>query len=67
MVHYYYIDHSKQHNESNEPRNNQQQFPFVSSSEVLHGKFFLFGQSIWIICQLLGKKKCFFLYDYRKF
>jgi hypothetical protein len=31
--------------------------PFNCSSEVLHGKFFLFGQSVWIICQLLGRKK----------
>ncbi len=58
MVHYYYIDHSKQQSsgqsESSE-RSNNQQLSFSSSSEVLHGKFFLFGQSVWIICQLLGK------------
>jgi hypothetical protein len=60
MVHYYYIDHSKQQSsgqsESSE-RSNNQQLPFNCSSEVLHGKFFLFGQSVWIICQLLGRKK----------
>jgi hypothetical protein len=60
MVHYYYIDHSKQQSsgqsESSEPSNNNNQQPsFSPSSEVLHGNFFLLGQSVWIICQLLGK------------
>jgi hypothetical protein len=58
MTHYYYIDHSKQQSsgqsDSSEPNNNQQLI-FISSSEILHGRFFRFGQSIWIICQLLGK------------
>jgi hypothetical protein len=52
------MDHSKQQSsgqsESSERSNNQQP-SFSPSSEVLHGKFFLFGQSVWIICQLLGK------------
>jgi hypothetical protein len=59
MVHYYYIDHSKQpssgQSESSGEGNKSQPLPFNSSSEVLNGRFFLFGQSIWIICQLLGK------------
>jgi len=63
MVHYYYMDHSKQQSsgqsESSE-RSNNQQLSFSPSSEVLHGKFFLFGQSVWIICQLLGKISFFF-------
>jgi hypothetical protein len=64
MVHYYYIDHSKQQSsgqsESSEPSNNPQ-LTFNSSTEILHGRFFLFGQSIWIICQLLGREKFFCL------
>lgn len=63
MVHYYYIDHSKQQSsgqsESSE-RSNNQQVSFSSSGEILNGKFFLFGQSVWIICQLLGKIIAFF-------
>ena len=58
MVHYYYIDHSKQQNSAqseSSDRGNNQQLAFASSSEVLQGNFFLFGQAIWIICQLLGK------------
>ena len=58
MPHYYYIDHSKQQSsgqsESSE-RSSSQQVAFNCSAEILHGKFFLFGQSVWIICQLLGK------------
>jgi hypothetical protein len=65
MVHYYYIDHSKQQSseqsESSE-RGNNQQLPFNCSSEVLSGNFFLFGQSIWIICQLLGKILFYFYF-----
>lgn len=65
MVHYYYIDHSKQQSsgqsESSE-RSNNHQLSFNSSSEILHGRFFLFGQSVWIICQLLGRK--FFFSDW---
>lgn len=64
MPHYYYIDHSKQQSsgqsESSEPSNSQQLI-FNCSSEVLHGRFFLFGQSVWIICQLLGKNQ-FYLF-----
>ena len=58
MTHYYYIDHSKQQSsgqsESSE-RSVNQQVTFNCSQEILHGKFFLFGQSIWIVCQLLGR------------
>ncbi|CAF1332030.1 unnamed protein product [Adineta steineri] len=57
MVHYYYVDHLKQQNSSQSDssnRNNDQQRTFSCSAEVLHGKYFLFGQSIWIICQLLS-------------
>ncbi|CAF1304767.1 unnamed protein product [Adineta steineri] len=59
MVHYYYVDHLKQQNSSQSDssnRNNDQQRTFSCSAEVLHGKYFLFGQSIWIICQLLNDK-----------
>jgi hypothetical protein len=58
MVHYYYVDHSKQQSSAQSEasdRGNNQQLPFACSSEILHGNFFLFGQAIWIICQLLGK------------
>ncbi|CAF1001658.1 unnamed protein product [Adineta steineri] len=59
MVHYYYVDHLKQQNSSQSDssnRNNDQQRTFSCSAEVLYGKYFLFGQSIWIICQLLNDK-----------
>lgn len=62
MAHYYYIDHSKQQqqssgqSESSEHSNNQP-VTFNCSSEILHGRFFLFGQSVWIVCQLLGNRK----------
>ncbi len=58
MVHYYYVDHSKQQSSAQSEasdRGNNPQLPFACSSEILHGNFFLFGQAIWIICQLLGK------------
>ena len=57
MVHHYYVDHSKQQSSAQSEtsdRGNNQQLTFVSSSEILHGHFFLFGQAIWFICQLLG-------------
>ncbi|CAF4659421.1 unnamed protein product [Rotaria sp. Silwood1] len=59
MVHYYYVDHSKQQSSAqseSSDRGNNQQLPFACSSEILHGNFFLFGQAIWIICQLLVDK-----------
>jgi len=58
MAHYYYIDHSKQHSSAqsdSSDRNSNPNLPFSCSAEVLHGKFFLFGQAVWIICQLLSK------------
>lgn len=58
MVHHYYVDHSRQQSSAQSEasdRGNNQQLPFVCSSEVLRGQFFLFGQAVWIICQLLGK------------
>jgi hypothetical protein len=57
MVHYYYVDHSKTSSAQSEAsdRGNNQQSSFSCSSEILHGNFFLFGQAVWIICQLLGK------------
>jgi hypothetical protein len=57
MVHYYYVDHSKTSSAQSETsdRGNYQQSSFSCSSEILHGNFFLFGQAVWIICQLLGK------------
>ena len=58
MPHFYYIDHSKQHSSAQSDasdRGNNLQLPFVCSSEILQGYFFLFGQSVWIICQLLGR------------
>ena len=58
MVHYYYVDHSKQLSSAQSEasdRGNNQQLPFGCSSEILHGNFFLFGQAVWIICQLLGE------------
>ncbi|CAF1066408.1 unnamed protein product [Rotaria sp. Silwood1] len=59
MVHYYYVDHAKQQSsaesESSE-RSTSQQTSFACSSEILQGNFFLFGQAIWIICQLLVDK-----------
>lgn len=57
MPHYYYIDHNKQssaQSDSSDRGHQHAQSQFVSSSEILHGKYFLFGQSVWIICQLLG-------------
>lgn len=63
MVHYYYIDHAKQQSsadsESSE-RGNNQAASFSCSGEILQGNFFLFGQAVWIVCQLLGKNE--FLY-----
>ncbi|CAF0750479.1 unnamed protein product [Rotaria sordida] len=59
MVHYYYVDHSKQQNNTqsdSSDRGDNHQLPFSSSDEILHGNFFLFGQAIWIICQLLVDK-----------
>ncbi|CAF4534486.1 unnamed protein product [Rotaria socialis] len=59
MVHYYYIDHSQQQSSGNSEsseRSNNQQSQFVSSGEVLDGNVFLFGQAVWIICQLLVDK-----------
>ncbi len=58
MVHYYYVDHSRQQSSAQSEtsdRGNNQQLPFACSSEILYGNFFLFGQAVWIICQLLGK------------
>jgi hypothetical protein len=58
MAHYYYIDHAKQQSSAQSDgsdRGNNQQLPFICSGEILHGKFFLFGQSVWIVCQLLGR------------
>lgn len=58
MVHYYYIDHSKQQSSTqseSSDRGSNQQSQMACSSEILHGNFFLFGQAVWIICQLLGK------------
>jgi hypothetical protein len=58
MAHYYYVDHSRQQcsgeSESSDLGNNQQ-LPFYCSQEIHHGKYYLFGQAIWIICQLLSK------------
>ena len=66
MVHYYYIDHTKQQSsgqsESSE-RSNNPQVAFNPSGEILNGKFFLFGQSVWIICQLLGKNNWSFCFQ----
>ncbi|CAF4215472.1 unnamed protein product [Rotaria sp. Silwood2] len=59
MVHYYYVDHSKQQSSAqseSSDRGTNHQLPFACSSEILHGNFFLFGQAIWIICQLLVDK-----------
>lgn len=69
MVHYYYVDHSRHYSSAQSEasdRGNNQSTQMSSSSEILRGNFFLFGQSIWIICQLLGKlskwrKLCFLL------
>lgn len=58
MAHYYYVDHSKQQSSAQSEasdRGNYQPMSFSCSSEILHGNFFLFGQSTWIICQLLGR------------
>lgn len=58
MVHYYYVDHSKQQSSNQSDgsdRGSNPQIQMTCSSEILNGNFFLFGQSIWIICQLLGK------------
>ena len=63
MPHYYYIDHSKQSSSAQSDgsdRGNNHQLPFLCSSEILYGNFFLFGQSIWIICQLLGMNRMTF-------
>lgn len=57
MVHYYYVDHSKPQSSAESEcseRSINQQSAFTCSGEVLRGNFFLFGQSVWIICQLLG-------------
>jgi hypothetical protein len=58
LAHYYYHDHSQQvyheQNETNE-RKNVQQSTLTGSSEALDGNYFLLGQSIWFICQLLGR------------
>ncbi|CAF0813582.1 unnamed protein product [Adineta steineri] len=59
MVHHYYVDHSRLHSSAQSEaseRGNNQQLPFACSSEILYGNFFLFGQSVWIICQLLVDK-----------
>ena len=58
MVHYYFVDHSKQQSSGQSDgsdRDVNQQLPLGCSAEILHGNFFLFGQAVWIICQLLGK------------
>ena len=61
MPHYYYLDHSKQmssgQSESSDHHPAAQHVPFQCSSEILNGNFFLLGQSVWIICQLLGKRE----------
>jgi hypothetical protein len=62
MVHYYYVDHSKQHSSAQSEasdRGNNQQTSFSCSSEILYGNYFLFGQAVWIICQLLGNTSDF--------
>ncbi|CAF4607882.1 unnamed protein product [Rotaria socialis] len=59
MAHYYYVDHSKQQSSTQSEGSDRGSNPPVSmadSSEILHGNFFLFGQSVWIICQLLVDK-----------
>ena len=59
MVHYYFVDHSRQQSSVQSEasdRGNNQQSAFGCSSEILHGNFFLFGQAVWIICQLLVDK-----------
>ncbi|CAF0730666.1 unnamed protein product [Adineta ricciae] len=59
MVHYYYVDHSRQQScaqSESSDRGNNQQLPFACSSEILRGHFFLLGQAVWIICQLLVDK-----------
>ena len=69
MPHYYYIDHSKQQSSAqseSSDRGNNQQLSFNCSEEILHGKFFLIGQSVWIVCQLLGRI-CFFVFFNKKF
>ncbi|UJR33248.1 hypothetical protein I4U23_020703 [Adineta vaga] len=56
MVHYYYVDHSRQQSSAQSEasdRGNYQQLPFACSSEILSGHFFLFGQAVWLISQLL--------------
>ena len=63
MPHYYYIDHSKQADggqSDSRDHGNHQPLTFICSEEILRGKFFLFGQSIWIVCQLLGRLNLFY-------
>lgn len=70
MAHYYYIDHTKQQSSEqseSSDRGNNQQLPFNCSAEILHGKFFLFGQSIWIVCQLLGRIISLIFFYHNKF
>ncbi|CAF1192207.1 unnamed protein product [Rotaria sordida] len=59
MAHYYYIDHAKQQSSAeseSSDRSTIQQTSFACSTEILQGNFFLFGQAVWIICQLLVDK-----------
>lgn len=59
MPHYYFLDHSKLMSSGQSESSDQHpgaQLQFQCSSEILNGNFFLLGQSIWIICQLLGEK-----------
>lgn len=57
MVHYYFIDHGRQASSALSDisdRGHLHQMPFACSSEILYGNFFLFGQAVWVVCQLLG-------------
>ncbi|UJR13940.1 hypothetical protein I4U23_000943 [Adineta vaga] len=59
MPHYYYIDHTKQQSSNQSDSsdlNSNQKVSYNCSSEILRGKYFLLGQSVWIICQLLTDK-----------
>ncbi|CAF0784844.1 unnamed protein product, partial [Didymodactylos carnosus] len=60
MIHYFYIDQAKQQSssqsETSERGGGNNQNLFVPSQEILNGNFFLLGQSVWIICQLLLEK-----------
>lgn len=70
MPHYYYLDHTRQHSSGQSDgsdRGNCFQLPFICSSEILQGYFFLFGQSVWIICQLLGEKMIVSLFMWNMF